>query len=45
MILTVKGWLLVAFMALINHARKTQAFKPGDEWHPRAKRRPFIFMA
>jgi hypothetical protein len=26
----------------ISHARKPQAFKPGDEWHPfGAKRRPF----
>jgi len=26
----------------ISHARKPQAFKPGDEWHPfEAKRRPF----
>ena len=25
-----------------NYARKPQAFKPGDEWHPfGAKRRPF----
>ena len=26
----------------ISYARKPQAFKPGDEWHPfGAKRRPF----
>jgi len=29
----------------MSHARKPQAFKPGDEWHPGAKRRPFIFLA
>jgi len=29
----------------ISHARKPQAFKPGDEWHPGAKRRPFVFLA
>jgi len=28
-----------------KHARKPQAFKPGDEWHPGAKRKPFIFLA
>lgn len=29
-------------MDFISHARKPQAFKPGDEWHPFvAKRRPF----
>ena len=28
--------------SFISHARKPQAFKPGDEWHPfGAKRRPF----
>jgi len=30
------------FQDFISHARKPQAFKPGDEWHPfGAKRRPF----
>lgn len=29
----------------ISHARKPRAFIPGDKWHPRAKRRPFIFLA
>jgi hypothetical protein len=22
------------FVGLVSHARKPQAFKPGDEWHP-----------
>ena len=30
----------------IRYARKPQAFKPGDEWHPfGAKRRPFSGMS
>jgi hypothetical protein len=29
----------------INYARKPQALKPGDEWHPGAKLRPVILMA
>jgi hypothetical protein len=28
----------------ISHARKPWAFKPGDEWHPEAKRRSVIFI-
>jgi hypothetical protein len=27
----------------IKHAKKPWAFKPGDEWHPGATRRPIIF--
>ena len=32
-------------IAIYILARKPQAFKPGDEWHPGAMRRPFIFVA
>ena len=36
------GKLLILLGVFISHARKPQAFKPGDEWHPfGAKRWPF----
>jgi len=34
-----------AVYSFIKDARKPKAFKPGDEWHPGAKRRLFIFLA
>ena len=37
-----KEEFLPGLYIFISYARKPQAFKPGDEWHPfGAKRRPF----
>jgi hypothetical protein len=33
--------IIIIFLGFIKSVRKLQAFKPGDEWPPGAKRRPF----